>query len=200
MVEEMYKEEIGDAEMDSNSSSENATKQRDEIKASEDMEELQSMKSAAEKCPTSQFSNSKRSEHIPDVEMAGTAHAFQNGASEDSNYGSMKLRDLRSNEDDCSLLQDALIQPDGTGRFVAYQMGELGRFGNGGVSLTLGLQHCDGGIPVSGGQQNFVTVRGGEEMYSAASDGAETEDYDCMDLGNRRHRFSSTHLLHDFVA
>ena len=48
MVEEMYKEEIGDADMDSNSSSDNATKVRSEAKASEDREELQSMKSAVE--------------------------------------------------------------------------------------------------------------------------------------------------------
>eukprot|EP00268_Persea_americana_P028265 TRINITY_DN2747_c0_g1_i1.p1 TRINITY_DN2747_c0_g1~~TRINITY_DN2747_c0_g1_i1.p1 ORF type:complete len:741 (-),score=168.16 TRINITY_DN2747_c0_g1_i1:364-2586(-) len=201
MVEEMYKEEIGDADMDSNSSSDNATKVRSEAKASEDREELQSMKSAVENCPTSSYDGNMKSDHLSDVDMDGTTPGLQNGVNlDDPNYGNMKLRDQGSNTNDCSLLQDALIQPDGNGRFMAYQMAELGRFGNGGVSLTLGLQHCDGGLPVSGGEQNFITVGGGDEMFGTASDRAEAAEYDCMNLGNRRHRFGSSHLLHDFVA
>ncbi|RWR85532.1 BEL1-like homeodomain-containing protein [Cinnamomum micranthum f. kanehirae] len=181
MVEEMYKEEIGDAEMDSNSSSDNATKVREEMKSSDNREEIQSMKSADEKCPISQYSDSKKSDNVSDVEMAVTTPGFQNGV---------------NNEDHCSLLQDALIQPDGNGRFMAYQMAELGRFGNGGVSLTLGLQHCDGDLPVSGGQQNFVSVRGGDDdMYGATPDRVDAAEYDCMNLGNQRHRFSSSQLL-----
>ncbi|XP_077245384.1 BEL1-like homeodomain protein 7 isoform X2 [Tasmannia lanceolata] len=157
MVEEMYKEEIGDAEMDSNSSSDNVAKARDEIGTSED------------RCLTSQFNDSK-SDHISDVEMTGTTVGFQNRPNgEGPNYGNLKQRDQRPNSDDFSL-QNALVHPDESGRFMAYQMSELGRFGSGGVSLTLGLQHCDGSLPVSGGQQNFVTVRG-DDMYSGASVG-----------------------------
>lgn len=201
MVEEMYKEETGDAEMDSNSSSDNATKIRNEIKASEDREEIQSMKSADEKCPTSQYSDSKKSDDVSDVEMVVTTPGFQNGGNnENLDCRNMKLRDQRSNADNSNLLQDALIPPDGNGRFMAYQMAELGRFGNGGVSLTLGLQHCDEGLPVSGAQQKFVSIRGDDDVYGAASDRADAVEYDCMDLGNRRHRFSSSQLLHDFVA
>ena len=181
----MYKEEIGDAEVDSSSSSDNATKVREEIKLSENREEIQSMKSADEKCPISQYSDSKKSDNVSDVEMAVTTPGFQNGV---------------NSADHCSLLQDALIQPDGNGRFMAYQMAELGRFSNGGVSLTLGLQHCDGDLPVSGGQQNFVGIRGDDDMYGATSDRVDAAEYDCMNLGNQRHRFSSSQLVHDFVA
>eukprot|EP00262_Sarcandra_glabra_P020818 TRINITY_DN845_c0_g1_i3.p1 TRINITY_DN845_c0_g1~~TRINITY_DN845_c0_g1_i3.p1 ORF type:complete len:725 (+),score=131.65 TRINITY_DN845_c0_g1_i3:751-2925(+) len=197
MVEEMYKEEIGDAEMDSNSSSENPTKAMDEIGPSEDREESQSMKSASEVCHMSQYTDSK-SDIASDVEMSGTTAG--------TNYAKLKLRDQRPNADDCRFLQDALVHSDGSGRFITYQMAELGRFesngGGGGVSLTLGLQHCDGGgLPVSGAEQNFVPVRGGDDdMYNSTSVGADTTVYECMDLGNQRHRFGSSHLLHDFVA
>ncbi|KAF8405289.1 hypothetical protein HHK36_010191 [Tetracentron sinense] len=218
MVEEMYKEEIGDAEMDSNSSSENAPKTvKDDIRASKDRgEDLQQnvTSAATERCHLGQLLDSE-SDLIPDVEMTGpTAGAsFHNGAhvEDDTDYGEMRLRgEQRPNEDDCNLFQDALLQSGGSGggRFMAaaaaYQMSELGRFGSGnGVSLTLGLQHCDGGgLPMSGGtHHNFVTMRG-DEMYNAAapSVGPDTADYDCMDPGNRQHRFSTSHLLHDFVA
>ncbi|XP_058106022.1 BEL1-like homeodomain protein 7 [Magnolia sinica] len=199
MVEEMYKEEIGDVEVDSNSSTENAPKAMDGVGTSEDREELQqSMKSVTQ---TSQFGESK-SIHISDVEMAATTACFQNvGNVEETDFGNLKSRDQTAapNVDACSILQDTLVQPDGNGRFMTYQMAELGRFGNGGVSLTLGLQHCDGGPPISDAQQNIVTVRE-EEMYGAASVGADAADYNCMNLGNQQHRFGSTRLLHDFVA
>ncbi|OVA08723.1 Homeobox domain [Macleaya cordata] len=223
MVEEMYKEEFGETEMDSNSSSENLSKTvRDNTKASEDnkREELQQLVKSAttERCHPRQFHESKP-DFIPDVEMSGpTAGAsFQNGGHEDNTgYRGMKLSSgQRSHADDCSLLQDAFVQSDGngSGRFMtanaAYQMAELARYGSGsGVSLTLGLQHCDGGgLSMSGGtHQNFVMRA--DDMYNAAaaaaaaasSLGSDTADYDCMDPGDRRSRFSSSHMLHDFVA
>ncbi|KAG9451862.1 hypothetical protein H6P81_004766 [Aristolochia fimbriata] len=203
MVEEMYKEEIGDAEMDSNSSSETASKAREEVGNSEDREDYLSMKSAAEKSQsTSQFNDAK-SDHISDVEMSVTTSVFHHtGGQDDHGYGNVKPREQKPNTEDCNLLQDALVQPDGNGRFMAYQMAELGRFGGGGVSLTLGLQHCDGGMtPVSTGPQNFVTMRG-DSMYSAADPvvPAESDNFDCLNLTNRQHRFGSSQLLHDFVA
>lgn len=132
---------------------------------------------------------SQKSEHTSDVEMAVRIHEIRNGAnSEDTSDENIKLQDEISNADNCSLVQDALIQSDGDGKFMAYQMAELGRFGNGGVSLTLGLQHCDRGLPVSGVQHNFI---------SAAPVGTDAAEYGCM--GNQRHGFGSLHLLHDFV-
>ncbi|KAF8406480.1 hypothetical protein HHK36_008568 [Tetracentron sinense] len=217
MVEEMYKEETGDIEMDSNSSSENAPKEaKEDIRASEDRsEELQqSVTSAAtERCHPGQFHDSE-SDILPDLEMTRpTAGAsFRNGAhgEDNTNYGVMKLRgEQRPNADDCSLFQDVLLQSDGSGdgRFMAasYLMSESGRFGSGrGVSLTLGLQHCEGGgLLMSDGttHQNFVTMRE-EEIYNASAPlvGPDVADFDCMDSGNRQHRFGTSHLLHDFVA
>ncbi|KAK6946293.1 POX domain [Dillenia turbinata] len=219
MVEEMYKEEFGEAELDSNSSSENAPRMaKTDLRASEDRgEDMQQSgnSTATEGCSTVKFHSSK-SEHIPDVDMTGpgttTGTGFRNGNCEETEteFSIVKLREEhRPNLGDCSLIPDAFVQSDGgSERFMAaaaaYDMSELGRFGGGsGVSLTLGLQHCENGtLPMSGiTHHNFVTMRG-DDMYNAAASSVvpETADFDCIDPGNRQHRFSSSHLLHDFVA
>lgn len=214
MVEEMYKEETGDVEMDSNSSSENAAKAtKGENRTSEDRgEDLQQSASSTptERCSTGQLMDSK-SNHVPDVEMAGSSGviSFHNGTrgEAENEYGLVKRREeQRPSVDDCSLFPDAMMQSDtASERFMAaYHMSELGRFGGGsGVSLTLGLQHCeDGSLPMSSGNHHsFISMRG-DEIYSAAASsvGAETADFECMNPGNQQHRFSSSHLLHDFVV
>ncbi|ERN01244.1 hypothetical protein AMTRI_Chr03g53280 [Amborella trichopoda] len=197
MVEEMYKEEIGEAEMDSISSSEKApTKGNGEGRASDEREELVG---STERHQLTQFKDSK-SELGSEPEMAGTvAHGDDSGS-----YGHPS-RERRSNNEDCSLLQDALgtHHPDGHGRFMSYDYARLEReayaaprlereafaAGKNSVSLTLGLQHCDG-------QQSYMGVRG-DEIYNTNSVVSDSSEYDCI---NRRHRFGSSHLLHDFVA
>ncbi|KDP41749.1 hypothetical protein JCGZ_26767 [Jatropha curcas] len=220
MVEEMYKEEIGDPEMDSNSSSDNVAKAtKGDMRTYDDRgEEMQQSASstATERCSTGQLMDSK-SDQVPDVEMAGstTRSNFQNMTRGEAvtEYGLLKLREeQRHNVDDCGLFQDAIVHSDASGnRFMAaaaaaaYQMSEMGRFGSGsGVSLTLGLQHCeDGSLPMSGtSHQSFVSMRG-DDIYGAtavSSVGTETTDFECLNPGNRQHRFNSSHLLHDFVA
>ena len=197
MVEEMYKEEAGDAEMDSNSSSEIAGKAtKHDMKTSEDkMEDFQQ----------SATSTAMDRDSIHDTEMVGINADvnFQNGTRIETEND---YRVAKSTGHD-GLFPDSIVQTNGGNeRFMAaaYHMSELGRFGPGnGVSLTLGLQHCEGGtLPLSvGTHQSFLTMRG-DNIYNTApsSVGPETEDFDCMDSGNRQHRFSSSHLLHDFVA
>ncbi|KAJ6409798.1 hypothetical protein OIU84_009313 [Salix udensis] len=184
MVEEMYKEELGDAEMDSNSSSENAAKATKGDGTSEEKgEEFQHSASstATGRCSVGQLMDSK-SDHVPEVEMAGSTarNNFHNG--------------IRS-ETFTEFMAAAA---------AAYQMPEVGRFGNGsGVSLTLGLQHCEGGsLPMSGtAHHGFVSMRGDDDIYNAASSvGAEPTDFECLNPGNRQQRFSSSHVFHDFVA
>eukprot|EP00262_Sarcandra_glabra_P020817 TRINITY_DN845_c0_g1_i2.p1 TRINITY_DN845_c0_g1~~TRINITY_DN845_c0_g1_i2.p1 ORF type:complete len:644 (+),score=119.61 TRINITY_DN845_c0_g1_i2:585-2516(+) len=180
MIEDIYKEEIGDIEMDSNSSSENALKVRDdEVRASEGRKELQSLN-----------------------EQSPHSNSRINSNNEAKDYVNHKLMDHRADEGECSFIQDAALvhQTEETGKFMAYQMAELGGLGNGGVSLTLGLEHFDhSGLPASGAQQDFVTMRGDEVYNTASAAEAEMVEYDSMDLGNRRHGFGSL-LLHDFVA
>ncbi|KAJ4965253.1 hypothetical protein NE237_017102 [Protea cynaroides] len=215
MVEEMYKEEIGDTEMDSNSSSENAPKAVKEDNKDNGEDFQQTLKSALnDKCQPEPFPDSK-SNLVSDVVMAGPAAevVFQDDTDkgDDTDYDGMKLReDQRPSLDDCSLFKDVLVQSDrnGGGRFLApdaaYEIAELGRFGSSsGVSLTLGLQHCDGsGLPMSDStSHNFVSLRGDEIYNAVATSGStDTADYDFMDPGNQRQRFGSSHLFHDFVA
>uniref|UniRef100_A0A6N2L6Q0 Homeobox domain-containing protein n=1 Tax=Salix viminalis TaxID=40686 RepID=A0A6N2L6Q0_SALVM len=194
MVEEMYKEELGDAEMDSNSSSENAAKATKGDGTSEEKgEEFQHSASstATGRCSVGQLMDSK-SDHVPEVEMAGSTarNNFHNGIRSETftEYGLLKLReDQRPSMEDCSLFSDAMAHSEGGGdRFMAaaaaaYQMPEVGRFGNGsGVSLTLGLQHCEGGsLPMSGtAHHGFVSMRGDDDILQCSIFG-----------GGRAHRF-----------
>ncbi|GMI74499.1 BEL1-like homeodomain 6 [Hibiscus trionum] len=209
MVEEMYKEEFADLEMDSNSSSENAIKARKgDTRTSEDRcEDLQQSGSSSgtERCSTRQLVDSK-SDRVSNVDIAGstTGAGFQyvtHGEAE-TEYGLLRQRmNQRPNVDDSNLFPNAITHPDGASvRFTkaataSYHMSELGRFGSGSsVSLTLGLQHCeDGSIPISAGDhQNFIAMRG-DDIYkynpAASSVGAETTDTEYINRGNQQHRF-----------
>ncbi|RRT84534.1 hypothetical protein B296_00014210 [Ensete ventricosum] len=134
------------------------------------------------------------------MDVDESAAGFQNGTATQDSFMNLKTNEQRSIGQDSSFLQDALANPDGNGRFLAYQMAELGRYGNGRVSLTLGLQHCDVGLPISDNQQSLLATRGNDVYSSAAPAGADTADYDYANMGDQRHHFGSAHLLHDFVA
>ncbi|CAI0437896.1 unnamed protein product [Linum tenue] len=219
MVEEMYKEELGDAEMDSNSSSETAAARalsRADMRSSEDQgEEMQQQHQSVTSSSATEQAMEKTSDHhhhVQDMDMVGSSTLrphFQFGAT----HGRLDV-------DDCGLYNEAIGGGGGDNRFMAaaaaaYQMQEMGRYGSGssgGVSLTLGLQHCEGGgggLPISGAShhhqnQGFVSMRG-DDIYSAAaaasSVGGETREFECVNPGSRQqHRFNSSHLLHDFVA
>ncbi|CAL1353605.1 unnamed protein product [Linum trigynum] len=227
MVEEMYKEELGDAEMDSNSSSETAAARalsRADMRSSEDQgEEMQhQQQSVASSSAIEQAMEKTSDDHhqhhlVHDMDMVGGSTArpqFQFGTT----HGRLDV-------DNCGLYNEAIGGGGGDSRFMAaaaaaYQMQEMGRYGGGsggGVSLTLGLQHCEGGggggLPISSASHHhhpnhgFVSMRG-DDIYSAAaaaaaasSVGGETSEFECVNPGSRQqHRFSSSHLLHDFVA
>lgn len=223
MVEEMYKEEIGSGEMDSISSSEAAAKAtKGDASASEDRgEDLQQSPTSAafERCSSGQFLDTKNN-LVADVEMPGSTNdtpfpTGTHGGGTEIEYGVMKSRgEQRLGVDDSGLYPETLVHSDqGGGRFMraaaaAYHMSELGRFGNGtGVSLTLGLQHSEGGsLPMSVDTHHSFLAMRGDVIYNTESSSVQPQpqpqpsDYDCMDPGNRQHRFGSSHLLHDFVA
>ncbi|KAK6136719.1 hypothetical protein DH2020_029547 [Rehmannia glutinosa] len=95
---------------------------------------------------------------------------------------------------DSSLFHNAVLEPNcGTERFIAaaYQMSELERFSNvSPVSLTLGLQQCEG----DGLSMPDSTNHGFNPSVMAT----ETAEFDCMDSGNRTHQFVSS-LLPSFT-
>ncbi|KAI3804941.1 hypothetical protein L1987_26839 [Smallanthus sonchifolius] len=178
MVEEMYKEEAGDAEIESNSSSENAPKStKGDGKTSVDQEDMNQSTAA------SGF-DSKSSNQAPNVEITGTSN--------DSDFQNMMVQSNNSGE------HVRLMA-------AAYQMPP--RFGNGnrnggGVSLTLGLQHSeDGSLPPMASHGRGGGSSGVHDTGCGSSVGPETVDFDNVDSDNQQQqRFGSSHLLHDFVA
>ncbi|KAL9691568.1 hypothetical protein QQ045_011992 [Rhodiola kirilowii] len=172
MVEEMYKEEAGEAEIDTNSSSDQAQKgtNKDEARNSESRadDDFPQQSAATSNLP------------IPPVGMIGSSQGavFQNASQAES-------------PNNFRLIQS---------QAAAYHMSEVRRFANSnGVSLTLGLQNYEGGgvMPMSSeSQRNFIAMRN-SDIYnsSAATNSLLPDPTDCD-----QHRFSSSHLLHDFVA
>ncbi|XP_062201830.1 BEL1-like homeodomain protein 7 [Phragmites australis] len=194
MIEDMYKEEIGDIEQDSNSSSDNAPRSKDKVASSEDKEDLKS--STHRVCETSQLTESRAS--------IGTMNVgFQNEANPDDSFMNLMLKDQRSNEADGGLLHNAVAHhPDDNARFMAYHLAELGRYGNGNVSLTLGLQHSSSSLSVPNAQQSFPGV-GDDDIYNATAHlgvSVVSSDYESMNQMDQRQPFEQSPLLHDFVA
>ncbi|PIN12102.1 Transcription factor MEIS1 [Handroanthus impetiginosus] len=161
MVEEMYKEEAGEADIDSISSSD--TTQRATKPSDDKTDHLQQ--------GTTSTGQSK-SDQVTDVEMtirSDTNFIFQ------SDYGIGKTKETND--------------PN------PYDISEMERFVNvGGVSLTLGLQQCEGGA-----NRGFVSV-GEIDVYNTAGSGMgnETAEFECIDSGNRSHQFVSS-LLPSFT-
>ncbi|KAF5204644.1 Bel1-like homeodomain protein [Thalictrum thalictroides] len=128
----------------------------------------------------------------------------------------MKFGSERQSRDGYSLITGTTNHGGG---FGAYSMGEMGRFDPGqfttrfsgnGVSLTLGLPHCEN-LPLSGAQQTYLTspniqlgrrleLSGAEqnEFCGMNSQQPSTTAYENLSLQNRK-RFAAQ-LLPDFVA
>ncbi|KAL5218550.1 hypothetical protein ABZP36_019234 [Zizania latifolia] len=189
MIEEMYKEELG-AEMDSNSSSENAGKGKDEAISSEDRDEFQSPSSAARKNGASQLHPFK-SEALGGMDAGGVGLSSCLGGAMGTYVTSLNLNHHvppGAGSSSSSLLHDALqAHHGGDARFVSYgDMADLGGYDGGSVSLTLGLQHCNNAGPGPAEQQGL--------LYGSAG------DFEYMNGSDDRQRFGSSQLLHDFVA
>jgi hypothetical protein len=199
MIEDMYKEEIGDIERDSNSSSDNVQRSKGKVASSEDKEDMKS--STPRVCETSQLSESRSS--IGTLNVGGAPVGFQNEANPDDSFMNLMLKDQRSNEADGGLLHNAVAHhADENARFMAYHLTELGRYGNGNVSLTLGLQHSSSNLSAPNVQQSLPVV-GDNNIYNATAPlgvSVTSSDYDSMNHIDQRQRFEQSPLLHDFVA
>ncbi|KAG6516646.1 hypothetical protein ZIOFF_027115 [Zingiber officinale] len=185
MVEGMYKEEIGDTEINSNSSSENLHKGQDDVQSSENPHrDLQN----------NGLTNSSTSNMNSTIDATKAGPAYQPEAAAENNCVNLKTETMR---DDSSFLRDALLHnDDASGRFVAYQMEELSSYDTGNqVSLTLGLQNCNN-------HPSFVGAQGQDICNVAApiAGVANTTQYDYSSIRDRQQQFSSPHLLRDFVA
>lgn len=201
MIEDMYKEEIGDAELDSNSSSDNGARSKDKAPSSEEKEELKTSTSQA--CQSSQLDESEANIGGMTNLSGVPASGFHNEANPEDSFMSLMLKAQRAGEADGSGL---LHHSDESTQFMAYHLAELGRYSNNNVSLTLGLQHAENSLSsVPNSQPGFAGVRD-EGIYNNAtaplnvtSTSSDYESTNQMDQ-QQRQRFEPLPLMHDFVA
>lgn len=203
MIEDMYKEETGDLEQDSNSSSDNVPRSKNKVATSEENEDLKNAR--ARVCETSQLSDSRAS--IGTMNVGGVPLGYQNEANHDDSFMNLMMKEQRSGEADGSLLlhNAAVAQhSDENARFMAYHLaGFGGRYGNGNVSLTLGLQHPGSGLTVPNAQASFPGVGDDDDIYNAGAPlgvSIASSDYESLNQMDQRQRFEQSPLLHDFVA
>ncbi|KAG5624947.1 hypothetical protein H5410_010165 [Solanum commersonii] len=186
MVEEIYKEEAGDAKIDSNSLSDVTPRLATKDSKVEERGELhQNAASEFEQYNSGQILESK-SNHEADVEMEGASTAETQSQSGMENQTGEPLPAM----DNCTLFQDAFVQSND-------RFSEFGSFGSGnvlpnGVSLTLGLQQGEGSnLPMSiESHVSYVPLRA-DDMYSTAPTTMvpETAEFNCLDSGNRQQPF-----------
>ncbi|KAB8093013.1 hypothetical protein EE612_019666 [Oryza sativa] len=190
MIEDMYKEEIGEADLDSNSSSDNVPRSKDKIATSEDKEDLKS--STSQTYQPSQLGESKA--NIGMMSLGGAPAGFHNEGNQDDSFMNLMLKDQRPGEAEGSLLHDAVAHhSDENARFMAYHLSGLGRYGNSNVSLTLGLQHPDNRLSVQNTHQPGFAGAGEEIYNSTASLGvaaASSSDYESTNQIDQRQRSS----------
>ncbi|XP_027354608.1 BEL1-like homeodomain protein 7 isoform X2 [Abrus precatorius] len=216
MIEEMYKQENCDADMNSSSSSENASKvTKSDVKTSNDMgDDSQQSQSPiiADKNHSGGQPKDPRYDQVLDTEImasTGLTSLIYGGHETETEYRSLKLtEEQKPNLDDCGLFSDdmAVLSDGANNRFVAAgltcQMSEFGRFKSGsGVSLTLGLQHCERGNFLPGETHLGLVSMREDDIYNAAAAstiGADTAELECIGAGNQQQRFSSPCILHDF--
>lgn len=206
MIEDMYKEEIGDSEMDSNSSSDNTPKAASlRIKDSDEMGEAYQKNV---NCPPTEISHVDQFHESntditnkTEISRHASSDCFQEGHGQIEYDGMKFVGEQGSHLVNFRFSQDALVQSDenADGRFstasTAYQMAELEMFGGqGGISLSLGLQHLD--------SNNSYVAMQDHDMYNALASSAEpnNEHMNAMDPDNQQYRFGASHSLHDFVA
>ncbi|KAM0884676.1 hypothetical protein ACQ4PT_030820 [Festuca glaucescens] len=195
MIEDMYKEETGEAELDSNSS-DNVPRSKDKVVSCEEKEDL--------KCSMSQaYQTSESKANIGMVGFTGAPASFHNEANSDDGFMNLLLKDQRPGEADGGLLHDAAAHhADESARFMAYHLAELGGYRNSNVSLTLGLQHTENSLSAPNTHQpGFTAVE--DDMYNTTappSITAASSDYESTNQLDQRQQFEPPPLLHDFVA
>ncbi|GAB4852082.1 hypothetical protein Ancab_016272 [Ancistrocladus abbreviatus] len=174
MVEEMYKEEFGDADINCKSSPENATKATGEKSwgsddKREEMQESVTSMGADDSLPRQHHDPKSHANHDGEMSMPTGRGSLQTIAHGDDakSYGFMRLPDDQ-NSDGSFMIAGA-----------AYQVPELGGFTvDNEVSLALGLRN------------------GTTETNAAAA----TAEYPYLDPVNQQPNFGNPHLLNDFVA
>lgn len=170
MIEEMHREEVLDADRDSNSSPNKLQKVEDQTVYSTDREEDPQISDAENSKPSNSSDHSKPNPTIQPEKL------------------------------DHNLMTDRSNPYEGSGRLMPYQMAGLGQYGADTVSLTLGLHRWNSALPVSDGHQSFFPARRSDVYTPNSSPlEANAAMYELTSMGDQRHVCESLHFMQDFV-
>uniref|UniRef100_A0A0D3FMG3 Uncharacterized protein n=1 Tax=Oryza barthii TaxID=65489 RepID=A0A0D3FMG3_9ORYZ len=157
---------------------------------SEASQAIRNSNSMSQTYQPSQLGESKA--NIGMMSLGGAPAGFHNEGNQDDSFMNLMLKDQRPGEAEGSLLHDAVAHhSDENARFMAYHLSGLGRYGNGNVSLTLGLQHPDNRLSVQNTHQPGFAGAGEEIYNSTASLGvaaASSSDYESTNQIDQRQR------------
>lgn len=199
MVEEMYKEEFGESEMNCNLSSENTVKgKRDHVQECDNnkWEESQDNLVTVDSVQVQPHDGLKpelhaemdRGVHAENVVMDPGTGKLQNQRLGMSNNNNLYSISTNQNGGDGSLMGST---------HATYDLSELGNFTVGGhVSLALELRNCES----DGFAMSDDAIHKRRNQTLASSPEADLLDYHFTDSGKQQHRFGNPHLLHEFVV
>ncbi|KAL2249785.1 BEL1-like homeodomain protein 7 [Sesamum indicum] len=189
MIEEMYKEEFGDAETEPRSSPEHATTAQETCAFDDREEEFQgNLFTAAANSNQPMQSNESR----PDFMSSGHL-AYENGPYQ-GNEVNFRLTHM-PNEQIVSLAGNSIFSDNNASTNKTGDENVIdGNIGNQ-VSLALGLQHSE---KDSKSTADGVEAKGNDATSSSMV--LDKMDYYYVDPVNNQNRFGNSHLLSDFVA
>ncbi|KAL8166088.1 hypothetical protein V2J09_007587, partial [Rumex salicifolius] len=181
MVEEMYKEEFGEADLNSKSSPENASKAGGGEKS---------------------WASEDRRDELQESSLASMAESGHPGPSTENsdmarNRGLIKTQENHHHQNQ-PCLDSHGFYPHDHNSLMAYQVPEIGSYGvnNSQVSLALGLRRMEGGAVQVTTATQFRPVSSTENAIESV-----TSEYSYLEpVNQQQHRFDNSHLLHDFVA
>ncbi|KAH9606044.1 hypothetical protein KSS87_006681 [Heliosperma pusillum] len=176
MVEEMYKEEFGEAELNCNEDNSTMKLAKEKSQGSEDRKDEM------------QESSTSMAHHDARDSKTNVNHNTEMKGHSSSNSG-LHINSLVDNNLDHGFYTNGLMVSSG-----AYQMSEMGSFGvdnNNQVSLALGLRQREGEVVTSfAGNPNTETTMG-----------VVSSEYPYLEQVNQQHnRFANPHILNDFVS
>lgn len=188
MVEEIYKEEFGDSEMNCNFSSENT---------------LQGKRDYGQ-----EINNKLEEESQDNVQIITSDHSVQASSTREHveknviDCGNGKLHGNQR----LSIKNGFYSQIDSDS--ATYDLTELGNFttvdGGGGhnnVSLALELRNCESdGLATSDDAIHKRHNNNNNQTLVSSSQSTDLLDYHFTDSGKQQHMFGNTHLLHEFVV
>ena len=206
MVEEMYKEEFGDSEMNCNLSSENNTVKgkRDDVQESDNInnnnnkwEESQDNLVTVDSVQVQPQAEMDRVVNVENVVMNSGTGKLQGDQNQqrlglnNNNNSSSNFYSISTNENggDGGLM--------GTSTHATYDLSELGNFTVGShVSLALELRNCEN----DGFAMSDDAIQKRRKQTLSSSPETDLLDYHFTDSGKQQHRFGNPHLLHEFVV